>query len=106
MHFIGIDVEPRFGRYYNGNTAIELIDIEDGSPVATATVNGDLSPLPDYIVGIKDWGENVGMTECLIDGNLITPEVVMTEPSGYVTINYHRLTENGMELLMKAKHGL
>lgn len=58
-------------RYDNGRPALQLIDAEDGSPIATATVN-----LPDVALGrnqvaIKDWSENEGMLEALIAAGVV-----------------------------------
>lgn len=60
-----------FGKYQNDRTSISLIDTEDNGPVATATVNLDNLPLPANHVFIKDYAENKGMLEALIDAEII-----------------------------------
>ena len=60
----------RIGWYGNGNLAIRLFDIEDDSPVATATTNAGKT-LPDNQVAVKDWTENQGMVEALKEAGVI-----------------------------------
>lgn len=58
---------------YGGFPCLELIDVEDGSPVATATVNlidYQIAPPPNHCY-IKDYSENQGMI------NLIYMAVLM-----------------------------
>lgn len=73
--------EVVFAKYGNGATAIQLIDAEDKSPVATATVNlvpevigPDYRPsdqLPKNRCYIKTWSENEGMLEALIEAEVV-----------------------------------
>src|SRR5690625_4521603 len=86
----------KFGRYLNGNVAIQLIGVEgtdyEHELVAMATVNGT-EKLPDNIVGVKTWSENEGMVETLVNGNVIDPEFLGLEPTGFVAIEYYKLTD-------------
>lgn len=82
--------EVVFATYPNGRTAIQLVDAEDGSPVATATVN-----VPDAVLGedeilVKNWSENQGMLAALVAAGLVedTGKVV---PTGFVKANVVRL---------------
>jgi hypothetical protein len=63
-------------RYYYGNTpCIHLISTIDGSPVATATVNlidYGLLP-PKNCCHIKNYSENQGILEALIEAEIIKP---------------------------------
>jgi hypothetical protein len=70
--------------YNNGRVAIQLIDVEDGSPVAVATVNLPQYDLSEDEVIIKDYSENEGVLAALIKGGVITKPVryVLT---GFVT---------------------
>lgn len=79
--------------YYDGNKAIQLIDEEDGSPIATLTVN-----LPEYSsvlleeeFFVKGWGENYQIIEdCRESGYFIdTGKRVKT---GFVTAEVWTLT--------------
>lgn len=92
MTFNGYECELQFAEYGNGNTAIQLLDKEDASVVAVATVNGEFQP-PEGGVGIKDWSENVGMVDALIKANVIEPNLKFIEPTGFVTIGYYKLTD-------------
>jgi len=63
-----------FAEYQNGGTAIRLIDAVDGMPVATASVwIGGPSRLDADEIAIKDYSENEGMLQALIDGGIINP---------------------------------
>ncbi len=62
---------PTFHRYADGDgIAIRLVDVEDGSPVATATVNSTV-PVPVGCVAIKDWSENAGMLAACLAAGLV-----------------------------------
>jgi hypothetical protein len=71
--------------YSNGRPALQLIDAEDGSPIATATVN-----LPDVALGsnqvaIKDYAENEGMLQALTEAGIVKPTGQLVA-SGYVEV--------------------
>lgn len=97
----GYKCEVMFDSYaYNANTALILIGVESdykGEVIAVATANGSMV-LPPNIVGIKDWSENEGIVESLIDANVIKPEMSDYEPSGFVEIKYYELTEEAIKL--------
>lgn len=61
----------QFAKYRNGQTAIKLIDMEDGMPYATATVCVEDNLLKIDEVAIKDYSENVGILDSLIESNII-----------------------------------
>jgi len=70
--------------------SILLYDIEDGSPIATASVfHNDLK---EDEVGIKDWSENEGMYDTLLKANVIHPYHRKIK-SGYVEILVCKLKE-------------
>ena len=78
--------------YMNNIIALQLKDIDDGSPIATATTN-----LEDYeekvlqaiksngkcYTFIKDWSENQGMLSTLINMKIVS-EPVTHVSSGYI----------------------
>ena len=82
-------------RYGNGRTALQLVDAEDGSPIATATVNLADQPLGDGEVFIKDYAENTGMLASLERAGVVerTGEWVR---SGFVEVPKCRLTGRGL----------
>lgn len=61
------------GYYSNNRIALQLIDEEDRSPVAKCTVNLPDEPLAEDEVAIKNWSENKGILEVLIDARIISP---------------------------------
>ena len=60
-----------FTKYRNGQTAIQLFDMGDGFPFAMATVCVEDHLLNSDEVAIKDYSENEGILESLIDGEII-----------------------------------
>ena len=54
----------------NGNVAIVANDMEDGSPVGVLTVN-TYEDLPNDVVAIKDYSENEGVLQSLIDNGVV-----------------------------------
>ena len=75
--------EILFKQYSNKRTAIVLRDSEDGSPIATATINLLDIPLQEDEVIIKDYAENEGMYEALLEAGVIAPSTYSVQ-SGYV----------------------
>lgn len=69
----GAEVSIHVQHYRNGRPVIELIDVSDGQPYAVATVN-----MPEVLLSpneclIKDYSENEGMYEFLVNNNIVTP---------------------------------
>lgn len=88
----GYNVTLEKGRYSNGRTAIIAKD-DDGCMAFTATVN-----LPEYIISndeafIKDYSENEGVLDFLIENNIVE-KVIKYVPSGYVNIPLCKLNLN------------
>lgn len=108
------DVELKFARYANnGATAILLQNIEDNAPVATATVNLDdewfdmmvSGPEGHRMVGIKDYSENEGMVDFLLENEVIKPEKIMLIPSGMVLVGLYALTDKYADLALAIQQG-
>lgn len=85
VRFKSWDCIVRKCQYDNGRPALQLIDAEDGSPIATATVNLPDVPLGRNQVAIKDWSENEGMLKALTEAGIVKP-TGQTVPSGYVEV--------------------
>jgi hypothetical protein len=69
--------------------ALPLYAVEDGSPVAVATVN-----LPELVLAadevlIKDYSENEGLLELLVTSGVVSPPLREVQ-SGYVTLHVCR----------------
>jgi len=79
------DCDVRFHTYSNGRPAIVLIDAEDGSPIATASVNVPEEKLAIDEIAIKDYSENEGMLEVMVYAGIVS-EPVRKIKSGFVTI--------------------
>jgi hypothetical protein len=99
----------KFNRYRDtGNIAIQLVvndpdgmfqDTFDGEPVCTATAN--LHPIPDSQIAVKNWSENTGLVESLVEAGFIEPEPSDYIPSGFVAAPVHNITQEGMKALRK-----
>ena len=72
-------------KYSNGRTSLELIDIEDGIPYATASVNLPNVLLEENEILIKDYSENQGVLDFLVENNIVN-RTERSVQSGYVWI--------------------
>lgn len=89
------------GYYANGRRAIKLIEDPSREQIAVATVNVvDCEP-GEGAVFIKDYSENVGMADALIEAGIIHSDHVRTIGSGFVCISSYRLTEKALKLWEK-----
>lgn len=68
----------------NDNLALMLIDEEDGSPIATITVNTE-DKLPEGFGYVKNYSENAGIMEALQEEGLVK-EVLGYKQLGWVTV--------------------
>jgi hypothetical protein len=66
-------VSIKLGKYANGRTSINLIDVKDNQPYAVATTNLPDVLLLDNEVLIKDYSENEGVLEFLTTNNIVVP---------------------------------
>lgn len=80
---------PSWAQYSNGRPALVLVDA-DGERIAVATVNMPEVYLEDGEVLIKDYNENVGMTDALVEAGIIDPPH-RTVPAGWVSADVARL---------------
>lgn len=91
VEFAGFKCEIQIRKYQSGYKAITLIDQEDSMPVATATVN--VEGLTSDEVAIKDYSENKGMYDALLNAGVITPKHKELS-TGYVNVPVCFLTPN------------
>jgi hypothetical protein len=89
--FGGYICDIQVERYATRNQAVRLLDVEDGMPVAVATLNVDGLDLDE--VAIKNYSENEGMYETLLENGIIHPKHRELS-TGYVTVPVCRLTED------------
>lgn len=81
-----------WGLYENKNLALRLVDADDCSSVAVASVNGDwVARYPK--IAIKTWSENSGMVSALVAADVIWPDVVAVHSSGFATVEVYWLTK-------------
>lgn len=71
------------GTYPNGTISLSLIDDQDGFPFAKCTVN--FPGLSSDEVAIKDYSENEGIYDLLVDNDIIERSH-RTEYSGFVAL--------------------
>lgn len=76
-------------KYWNNQIAIQLTDVEDNAPymVATCCIEDELK---EDEVCIKNYSENEGILECLIENKIISQPIRQVN-SGYVTLNICKL---------------
>lgn len=75
----------QFAKYANGQTAIRLWDLSDGFPYATATVCVEDHLLKEDEVAVKDYSENAGILESLIEGGIVE------HPHAFIQSNYVKI---------------
>jgi hypothetical protein len=83
VKFMGEELTPVMGQYANGQTSIQLID-RAGIPFMTASVAHDLD-IDDDCVIIKNYSENEGIMEALIEAGIIEKPFCEI-PTGFVTL--------------------
>lgn len=76
------DCVLRRGTYANGRIALYLEDAETFENIAKCTVNIDGVPLKDDEAFIKDYSENEGMLDALLDSGAVE------ETGDFVRVNY------------------
>ncbi|WP_435008078.1 DUF4313 domain-containing protein [Tundrisphaera lichenicola] len=85
LRFRDWDCTVQKRQYDNGRPALQLVDAEDGSPIAKATVNLPDVPLGKNQVLIKSYAENEGLLEALTEAGVVKP-TGQTVRSGFVEI--------------------
>ena len=83
VKFLGEVLTPVIGRYANGQTSIQLVD-EDGMPFMTASVAHDINISDDEVI-IKNYSENEGILDALIEEGIIHPPYTEI-PVNFVTL--------------------
>jgi hypothetical protein len=88
--FRGYRCGVQFAAYANGRTAIVLVDDETGEPIAKATMNVAEAAIPSGHTLIKDYSENQGLLEALIEGGVVEPTGALV-PVGNTYVHLVRL---------------
>lgn len=84
VNFNGTMCAVTLAKYPNSRTAILLVDMSDGSPYCKATVNVPDADLAPDEVFIKDYSENKGVYDALLNAGVISPSIDRI-PVGYCT---------------------
>lgn len=91
VKFKNYTCDLEFNRYAaDGSPHISLIDIESKEFIATATVYIQGKPPAENYVWIKDYSENEGILQALIDAKVVEPTGIHTT-TGFVTVPLVRL---------------
>jgi len=94
MRFHLWDCYVQFSKYIDGKgTVIQLYDVNDNELVITATVNLPNIPVPPGHVLIKDYSENAGILEALIEAEIISYPVGLV-PIGHTYAQLCKLLVN------------
>lgn len=101
------EVNLEFSRYQDGSTGIRLVNAEDGSPTAVATISVDIpevgiiqgGPNGEDCVVIKNYSENEDMDTFLIKEGIIEPEPLVLVALNLINVPMHVLTEKGLNML-------
>lgn len=73
VNFLGFDcIVDTSEQYLNGNTAIQLIEEDTGEQVAHATINVMQGLIESNEVVIKNYSENEGILDVLIQNGVIS----------------------------------
>ena len=88
VKFNGEELTPVIGQYTNGQTSIQLID-QDGMAYMTASVAHDVNIQDDEVI-IKNYSENEGILEALIDAGIIEKPYAQI-PVNFVTLYVAKL---------------
>ena len=84
----------------NDNIAIKLLDEKTKELISVATTN--TSEETDWTkIQVKDWSENRGMWEALVNAGVIEPEPVEKITSYFVQVKVGKLTDAAKEDFME-----
>ena len=83
VNFMGEELNVKLSKYANGQNAMQLVD-QDGIPFMTASVAHDVN-IDDDCVIIKNYSENEGILEALIEAEIIEKPFCEI-PTGFVTL--------------------
>lgn len=105
VRFHGKDLGVRFDRYREGDRVVITLMDEDGAEYVRATVNIPEIPLPDDLVLIKDYSENAGVLDALVEAGIVRPTGVRVG-SGFVEVPVCQLlVDEGLPAKAERKGG-
>ena len=71
VKFNGFNCVASVRPYGSGHVYMQLIDTEDGHPVARVSLNIDYVPVIENMILIKSYGENEGVYEALLEAGIV-----------------------------------
>lgn len=83
LQFLGHECEVELGIYPNGRIAIGLVKTEDREPMLIASVNLPYEFIDENEVAIKNYSENEGVLDVLIEAQVISAPIRFAK-SGYI----------------------
>ena len=83
IKFLDYTCKIKTQKYFDGNTALALIDVVDEAPVAIITIN--FPGLLKNEIAIKNYSENEGLLDILIEKKVIS-EPIREVVYGFVKI--------------------
>lgn len=99
----GFEYDVAFSSYYgNNNTALLLTRIDEEGYLSEIPATVNLMQLHEEIVAIKNYSENSGVLDALIEAGYIYP-ASRKVPSGFVMIDICELTPEAIELMQASK---
>ena len=90
VKFYGEELTPVLNRDVNGQNAIQLVD-RDGAPFMMASIAHDINIADDEVI-IKNYSENEGILEALIEAGIIDKPYCEV-PVNFVTLYVARLRD-------------
>ena len=81
-------------RYTNGRPGIRA-ETAGGEPVATLSVNLPYDDMKQDELAVKEWSENEGAADTLINAGIIDPRAHRSVTSGFVQVPVYKLTPLG-----------
>lgn len=100
------EVQLWVATYPNGRVALQLMaqmeDYDSLEPYLTPSVNLVNDPCPNGEIYIKNWSENEGIQEWLIENGVIEPTPTHAAHSGYVMAERFKLTPAFSAEVMRA----
>lgn len=82
--------------YANNNIAIQLVDEKTKELISMATSNTGLKNI-ESTVQIKDYSENEGVWQALVDAGVIKDKIIDTISTVYVEVKVAELTEEAKQ---------
>lgn len=88
------EVTLSWNKYLNGNTALSL-DSQEG---VVADVSVNIEKVDKDLLVVKNYSENVGMDDFLLENGLVESKVLGKINSGFISAPVYKLSKKAIEL--------